>query len=157
MKGMLTTRLSFKLAVIGAATTSALLNQFLAPVPIDGGPYAGNAVKAAGFTFIAAIILFAALIPTGYGKKDKEDKKDKYVDYFARVVGVGVAFGAGWHSLEIAMNGKPGVYIVFIVAPFILVAFYLLVAGLIIKLVVDVGKDLWGLLTELRKKKEKDG
>ena len=109
---MLKTRLSFKLFVILAATASALLNQFLAPIPADGGPYADNAVKAAGFTFIAAIILFAGLIPTGEGKCDK------YVDYLARTVGVGAAFGAGWHSLEIAMKGSPGVYVVYVVAPF---------------------------------------
>ena len=129
LKGELLDLLWWKLAVIFLGYFFALINQIvppsdLAPLPEDTSPQAIASIKIGGFVLIAAVALFAGLIPT-----NTEKPLEKLVDGTARLLGVLSAFGTGWYTLDVATQGNPGLYLYGVTSLTGLTIAFLLIAG----------------------------
>ena len=65
-------------------------------------------IRVAGFTLITAIVLFAGVFPF---TREQVDISEYVIEILVRLLGVAVAFGAGWFSLGAATFGNRGDYV----------------------------------------------
>ena len=94
----------------------------LVTLPEEADPINESNVKAAGFTLIAAVALFAGVFPRA------RTPIDNGVEFFARILGVISAAGAGWFWLDAETSGNPGTYVIPILS-FTFLAIYTVIGG----------------------------
>ena len=95
---------------------------YLPPLPDDTCPLNESNIRAAGFTMITAVALFAGVFPT------LRTPADKALDFFARILGVGAAVGAGWYWLDAETYGHADDYLIPMIA-IVAVALYTIATG----------------------------
>ena len=127
-----------KLLVVLAGFTFGLLNWLYDPsllvtvtddcppdlplLPDGTCPLNESSIRAAGFTMITAVALFAGVFPT------LRTPADKALDFFARFLGVGAAVGAGWYWLDAETYGHADDYLIPMIA-IVAVALYTIATG----------------------------